>query len=558
MRAIFLCCVALVPAQAAHVEAQAVTSAPLAIVDVPFISQSELLCGGAAAAMVLRYWGERQVSAEAFVHLVDRSAAGIRTGALVADLRRRGWSAHGVEGDETAVRMELARGRPVLMLIEDRPSAFHYVVTVAWHPRAVIFHDPARGPFRVMSTAEFARRWRAARRWMAVVAPGAAGIRNAGSGIRTFDVRGSDLGSRIPDPGSSRSCEQAIADGVRLAQSGDLEGADRVLATALPCTGATRELAGVRVLQQRWPEAADLASVALAADRGDTYAWKVLATSRFVQDDRLGALDAWNRIGEPRVDLVQIDGLARTRHRVVERLIDVGSGDLLTPQRFARARRQLADLPSASSTRLEYVPVTSGLAEVRGAVVERPVVPHGRTAFAATVLAAAATREVRLTSGAPAGGGEGISGGWRFWPHRRRVDAGVRGPAPWGGLWRIDASSERQPFTTLDVGAARAGARLGLSDWATGHLRWNLLAGVDEWAGRDPRGVFGGRARCRRPTADAARRRAPVARARLPLDTAIGRAARAGSVPQHRRRRTRQHRRIHPGALRRASVRSRG
>ncbi|MBI3049484.1 MAG: C39 family peptidase [Acidobacteria bacterium] len=202
MRAIFLCCVALVPAQAAHVEAQAVTSAPLAIVDVPFISQSELLCGGAAAAMVLRYWGERQVSAEAFVHLVDRSAAGIRTGALVADLRRRGWSAHGVEGDETAVRMELARGRPVLMLIEDRPSAFHYVVTVAWHPRAVIFHDPARGPFRVMSTAEFARRWRAARRWMAVVAPGAAGIRNAGSGIRTFDVRGSDLGSRIPDPGS--------------------------------------------------------------------------------------------------------------------------------------------------------------------------------------------------------------------------------------------------------------------------------------------------------------------------------------------------------------------
>ena len=95
--------------------------------------------------------------------------------------------------------------------------------------------------------------------------------------------------------------------------------------------------------------------------RATVYAWKLLGTSRFVQDDRDGALAAWNRAGEPRVDLVRIDGLTRTRHRVVERLVGLEGGDLVTPHAFLRARRRLAELPSAASARLEFVPVPSGL-----------------------------------------------------------------------------------------------------------------------------------------------------------------------------------------------------
>jgi hypothetical protein len=52
------------------------------LLDVPFVSQSERLCGGAAAAMVLRYWGERGVTAEDFAGLVDNDAGGIRQSAL--------------------------------------------------------------------------------------------------------------------------------------------------------------------------------------------------------------------------------------------------------------------------------------------------------------------------------------------------------------------------------------------------------------------------------------------------------------------------------------------
>jgi hypothetical protein len=356
MRAVALCCAAIVAAQTPCLAAQ--EPRPLQLLDVPFISQSELLCGGAAAAMVLRYWGERGVTAESFAALVDRSASGIRTAALLADLTRRGWTATAVAGSAGIMRAELARGRPVLTLIEDRPSTYHYIVVVAAHERGVVFHDPARAPFLVMSAAEFDRRWRAADRWMAVVVPGPAGAVRPADGPSSAagrvatrpDVAGAER--LAPQPPAVAACDQVVAEGVRLAQANDLEGAERALSGAVGCPAVMRELAGVRVLQRRWPEAADLASAAVEADHADTYAWKVLATSRFVQNDRLGALEAWNEVGEPRLDLVRFDGLTRTRHRAVEQLVHTPAGELLSPGDFVRAGRRLAELPSAPSTRL--------------------------------------------------------------------------------------------------------------------------------------------------------------------------------------------------------------
>ena len=473
-------CAALLLAHAPGARAQGGPPAPLPLLDVPFISQSEALCGGAAAAMVLRYWGERGVSADSFSHLLDRSAAGIRTGALVADLQRRGVSATGLAGREDVVRAELSRGRPVIALIEDRPRTFHYVVVVAWHDRGIVFHDPARAPFRVMGKAEFDRRWGAADRWMAIVLPASARLPEA---------------TRLLPSDTGSTCDRLIAEGVRSAQTNDLDAAERSLTAALECPGssAVRELAGVRLLQKRWPEVTDLASTAVAEDGQDTYAWKLLATGRFVQDDRLGALDAWNRVGEPRLDLLRVDGLARTRQRVVERLLSLDTGTVLTASSFARAGRRLAELPAASSTRLEYIPVPAGLAELRGVVVERPLMPADRMAWAALGLSAAAMRELRFTTGSFTGGGEQVSASWRFWPQRSRVAAALRAPAPWGGLWGIEASREEQGFTSGSVPSARrAGAQLTVSDWASGRLRWNLAAGLDRWEGISTFGRLGG------------------------------------------------------------------
>ena len=485
MRATALCCAALVAAHTLSLHAQ--TPRPIALLDVPFISQSELLCGGAAAAMVLRYWGERGVTAESFTHLVDRSASGIRTDVLVAELVHRGWIATAVRGTAGLMRSELAQARPVLVLIEDRPSFFHYVVVVGVHERGVVFHDPARAPFVVMSSAEFDRRWRAADEWMAVVVPGSGGSNQAIATPREERAEAS------PQPTSVTACDQRVAEGVRLAQANDLAGAERILSEAIGCPASLRELAGVRVLQKRWPEAADLAEAAIEADQADEYSWRVLATSRFVQNDRLGALSAWNSVGEPRLDLVRFDGLTRTRHRAVEQLVAAAPGSVLSSDDFVRARRRLADLPSAVSTRLDFVPVPAGLAELRGVVAERPVLPTGRLSFAALALSAAATREVRVSTGSLTGGGESMEFAWRFWPHRPRVAAGIDAPAPWGGVWSAQAYSERQPFDTPDLAPARqAGGRLGLANWAAARWRWSFSAGLDEWSAIGAHAAAGG------------------------------------------------------------------
>jgi len=469
--ALVLVCIALVRPVLAQPAPE-----PLSILDVPFISQSEALCGGAAAAMILRYWGERGLNAESFAHLVDRSAGGIRTTRLVDDLRQRGWSAVAVEGREELIDAELARGRPVLTLIEDRPGTFHYVVIVAATPQAIVFHDPARAPFRVMERERFARRWSPAGRWMAVVVPA--------EPSRTSEP------PPLAESAEGASCSSLMTRGVEYAQAGNLDAAERNLTGALSCGGsaALRELAGLRLLQRRWPEVTELASATLAIDPMDAYAWQLLATSRFVQDDPVGALEAWNRIQQPHVDLVAVGGLTHTRQRVVERLLAVPSQALLTPGLFDLSARRLKELPSASGTRLEFVP-RSGLAELRAHVVERPLVPTDPWSYAAIGLVALARNEVGLTTGALTGGGERISGGWRFWPGRPGVNVEVIAPARWGGVWGVDAFGEQQPFSDDRFPISRrAGAGMTMSNWIKPWARMSARVGVDAW---DDYGKYG-------------------------------------------------------------------
>src|SRR5688572_29465880 len=464
-------------------------SSPLTVLDVPFISQSEALCGGAAAAMILRYWGERGRTAESFAHLVDRSAAGIRTTALVGELRSRGWAATGIEGTEAVLEGELARGRPVLTLIEDRPGTFHYIVAVAVTAGAIVFHDPARAPMRVMSRDEFARRWRPADRWMAVVVPGER------AAVSAPEPAAAPVAADTP-------CERLVADGIVRAQSNELDAAERSLTAALACPGpsALRELAGVRLLQRRWLDVSSLAAAAVAIDPADQHAWRLLGTSRFVQDDRAGALAAWNRAGEPSVDLIAVSGLARTRQRVVETFMGASPGERLTPGSFIRARRRLALLPAAYDTRLDYVPVRSGLVELRAAINERPVVPSDRWTYIGIAAMAAARREVDYGIASPSGGGELLGAGWRFWPDRPRYALTVAAPVPRAGIVQATIFSERQPFDRPDLPRAeRTAAGVSVGNWLTPIAHVEARGGLEDWTGAGKVGRAGATLRLQSP-----------------------------------------------------------
>ena len=429
--------------------------------------------------MVLRYWGEREISAETFASLIDRSAAGIRTTTLVDDLRRRGWGVTVIDGQAEAMARELADGRPLIALIEDRPGTYHYVVIVGATERAVIFHDPARAPLRVIARDEFDRRSRAAARWMAIVLPPAREV--------------ADRRASVTAPVSTTPCDERIRLGVTQAQGGDLDAAERTLTAALFCPGASalRELAGVRLLQRRWEDVALLSAQAASIEPSDEYAWKLLGTSRFVLNQPLAALDAWNHAGEPRLDLVRVNGLERTRQRPVEQLLGVRQGQVLSADAFRRAERGLRELPSASSTRLELVPVGQGLTELHATVAERRRVPDDPWSLAAIGARAAIARTVGVTFGSVAGAGESVSLDWRYWPGRPRVAVSVRAPAAWAGTWGADVFAEAQEFDQSQPELRRRGGRFAASRWLLPAMRLELRAGVERWNTTPTLGTFG-------------------------------------------------------------------
>ena len=141
------------------------------LLDVPFVPQSEALCGGAAAAMVFRYWRDLPSYAEDFASLVDDSAEGIRLGDLARAVQERGWRALPFAATPSDMRLHVEQGRPVIALIEDRPGRYHYVVIVAWTADRVVFHDPARGPFRVIDEPAFDRAWAVTNRTALLIVP---------------------------------------------------------------------------------------------------------------------------------------------------------------------------------------------------------------------------------------------------------------------------------------------------------------------------------------------------------------------------------------------------
>ncbi len=465
---------------------------PLEVLDVPYLPQSESLCGGAAAAMVMRYWGARGVRAEAFSALVERAAGGIRTGALASALEQRGWTVAAGAMDRGRVADELSRGRPVIALIEDRPSRFHYVVIVSWPAPGkvegaaaagardrVIVHDPARAPLRVLDSPRFERAWEKADRWALVALPPAALEKPAVP---------ADGDERPPPP----ACAASMAAAVTLAQQNDRARAREMLARAAgecPADGAPwRELAGVDILDERWTDAAAHAEEAIARQPRDLHAWRILATARYLQHDDAGALVAWNRAGEPHVDIVDVRGLERTRYGVAADAMAIPPDSLLTPPRLRRAARRLAEVPAVAGGRVAFHPLQSGRAQVDAAVIERSAAPTSPLAWAAIGLHAATERELVATFASLSGGGESIDVAWRWWEHRPRTAASFAAPAParLGGAWRVDVFRETQTFGSAAARSieTRTSAALTVSDWALAGLRWQTGLALDRWSPR--------------------------------------------------------------------------
>lgn len=463
------------------------------ILDVPFVPQSGELCGGAALAMVLRYWGMLGVLAEDFTALVEPGLAGIRTGALVNAVESYGWTAIPLPGTAAEVGHQLALGRPVIALIGAGSGSNHYVVLLARANGWVILHDPNVRPFRAVRESVFDAAWSESGRWALLVLPPPKTNEQNAPDLATAD----STTFEAPD-----TCDSMVEAGILLAQQGDTAEAELQFLAAQclsPASAAPlRERAGLRFRAEDWAGASRLAERALALEPGDASTWRFLAGTRFLADDVDGALSAWNHVSEPRTDLTRIDGLTRIRFSAVARQLNLPPGRLLTPSAFRQARRRLAEVPAQSEFLLSLRPLPGGHAQVNVTLLERPPVFDGPLEIGSIGIKALTGREIALDVASPTGNGELWTAGWRWWKDRPRVSLALTIPAAGGrpGIWRLDGFWERQAYgvpvgfgssDTTRASVSREQRRrtaLSFADWLGPDLRMEVGAALDEWVGR--------------------------------------------------------------------------
>jgi hypothetical protein len=457
------------------------------LLDVPYLPQTESLCGGAAIAMLMRYWGATNVYAETFTDLVDPTVDGIHGADLLKALRSRGWDAMSFRGAANAVKANLAARRPVVALIQDRPGRLHYVVIVGWVEGHVIAHDPARAPFRLLDEKAFEESWKASDYWALTASPF---MSNAARGpADRTDAPAAEHVDRFEH--HDAPCSDLLDEGVRLAGAGDTADARRLFelaASSCPkSSGPWREMAGLHALAANWPAAAADARRALARESADAHAARILATALYLTDDSNGALDAWNRVGEPAIDLLNITGLERTRFAVAARAMGLERQTVLTRRNLTAAQRRIAEMPFAQATRIAFRPGETGHAQVDAAVIERPLFPHSAIAFGTLALHALTDREAAVTIASPSGGGEAWTASWRWWERRPKLAFGFEAPSPLGGIWGVSVFDERQEYAdTRGVFAeSQRRASFHISNWTVAGIRWEGSMALDRFSGAD-------------------------------------------------------------------------
>jgi hypothetical protein len=245
----------------------------------------------------------------------------------------------------------------------------------------------------------------------------------------------------------------------------------------------------LRLLQRNWGAAHALAARAVTLDPGDMHAWNLLGSSLFLEGDQSGALRAWNVVGRPEIDLLQVDGLERLPYRIVADSIALPPRSLLTERRLRLARRRLAEIPALDASTLAYVPSSSGLADVRAGVALRPVFDRGKLALARFAIRAAFDREIRTELSNPLRMGESWTAHWRWWPERPRVGLALAVPRPSGlpGIWTIEGQWDRQAYARGPTGnrivvhEARRHGGVRVEEWWHPSLRLGVRAGFDRW-----------------------------------------------------------------------------
>lgn len=397
---------------------------------VPFVAQRKDTCGAAALAMVLRYWGDDASHDDVASALLEPELHGIAGSRLAEFARGRGLEAVAYRGDMGNLREYVGKGRPLIVAWDMGRGRFHDVVVVGFDDArdAVIVHDPAEGASRPIGTAAFENRWRGAGYWTLVVARG-----------RAADA--------------PPSYEQLVARGIAAGRGGHYEEAEASLQRAIDASPsrpeARVELAGLRFLQKKYEDAAAGFASALI-HQPDGYAREMLAASLHLAGHTEDALKEWNRLGQPRLDEIQVKGLAHTRDHVVSRELALAPDGVLDLGRYRETRLRLEELGIFNRIALRPLPREPGHVDLEVDLAER----HGfgdraQLAIQGAVNAVRKKVVLRYFNLAGAGINFGVDYKWqRTQPH---LEGDIEWPRPFGlpANLRVEALGARP---TYDLG----------------------------------------------------------------------------------------------------------
>jgi tetratricopeptide (TPR) repeat protein len=319
--------------------------------EVPFVAQRKDTCGAAALAMVLRYWGDDATHDDVARTLLTPELHGIAGSRLAEFARGRGMEAVAYKGDMANLREFVGKGRPLIVAWDMGRGRYHDVVVVGFDDErgAVLVHNPAEGASRAVEKRAFEKRWAGAGYWTLLVA-------------------------RDRAVAAPATYEELVARGVAAGRSGSHAEAEdalqRAIAAAPSRPEARVELAGLRFLEKKYEDAAAGFASALIY-QPDPYAREMLAASLHLAGHTEDALKEWNRLGQPRLDLVEIKGLVHTHDRVARRELTVFPEGVLDLGAYRESRLRLEELGIFKRIELRPLPKQRGHVDLEVDLAER-------------------------------------------------------------------------------------------------------------------------------------------------------------------------------------------
>lgn len=196
-----------------ELEALAAGAEPVRLATVPFFAQTDYHCGPAALAGVLGAAGVATDPATLSPQVYLPAREGSLQLELLAATRRAGRLPYVLAPEPRALLIELAAGRPVLVLQNlGTPylPAWHYAVLTGFDAaRNRLYLNSGRDEGRTMQAPAFLRSWDRAERWaMVVLKPGEL---PAGADPKAYLEAATDF-ARIATPAAAEQAWQAAAD----------------------------------------------------------------------------------------------------------------------------------------------------------------------------------------------------------------------------------------------------------------------------------------------------------------------------------------------------------